>query len=162
VVGEPVTHEPCKQADGDPAHAKRPTTRSGPRSPWLCATCRRAKTAATKLNRRAAHVERTYGLSAEDVELIRSTMPVNVDGKRVCPGCLRATGERKALATDHDHALERAGHPIRETVRGFLCGPCNQVIGRFSPAALRRLANYVEDPPAPKVLDTNHLHRRDL
>jgi hypothetical protein len=77
----------------------------------------------------------------------------------VCPGCLTATGAAKALACDHSHELERQGLPMRETIRGILCGPDNQLIGRCSPAHLLRLLLYVLDPPAFGVLGTHPEHR---
>jgi hypothetical protein len=70
----------------------------------------------------------------------------------VCPVCERATGAVKALAADHCHHRERAGFPMRDTVRGFLCGPDNQLIGRLGPDALIRALIYVLDPPAPGAL----------
>lgn len=145
-------HVPCVNAESDKNHQKRPTTLLGPRLGYWCVTCVRARKKGQKVKRRAYHLERTFGLSTEDVAKIRATMPVNANGVRVCPGCRRATGARRALAADHDHAKERLGFPPRETVRGFLCGPCNRVIGLYGPAALRRLADYVEDPPAPRAL----------
>lgn len=149
---QPGKHQPCVNSQPGEAHAKRPTTRRGPRSPWECASCERASRRARKTATATKRLERVYGLSEADLELVRGTLPLNERGVPVCPGCRRATGATKALAIDHDHALERAGLPMRETVRGILCGPCNQTVGRYSPEALRRLADYKEDPPAPHVL----------
>lgn len=148
-------HHPCVQSEPGTPHAKRPTTLLGPRLGYWCTTCTRGRKRATKVQRRSAHVSGTYGLSPEDVDAIRATMPQNDAGARVCPGCQRATGAVKALAVDHDHRLERAGLPMRETVRGFLCGPCNQLIGRWTPTALLRLAAYQIDPPAFDALGTH-------
>lgn len=145
---------PCENSTPGEPHAKRPTTRKGPRSPWLCTSCSRADRRARKTATALKRIEKVYGLTPDDLELVRGTLPVNERGVPVCPGCKRATGATKALAVDHDHDLERRGLPARETVRGILCGPCNQTIGRYSPAQLRALADYVEDPPAPKVLRT--------
>jgi recombination endonuclease VII len=60
----------------------------------------------------------------------------------VCAGCRRATGTgKRKLAVDHNH---ETGEP-----RGLLCYTCNQVVGHFrdDPEALRRLAQYLENPP---------------
>jgi Recombination endonuclease VII len=146
---------PCVNAGDDRNHQKRVTTLLGPRLGYWCATCRRERNKAGRTARRAAHVERTYGLSPADVELIVASMPVNAAGVPVCPGCQRATGTRKALAADHDHEMERMGLPMRETVRGFLCGPCNQTIGRYGVEALLRLAAYLVAPPAFDALGTH-------
>ena len=145
-------NEPCVNSQPGEPHAKRPTTRKGPRSPWLCASCSRASQTARKRATALKRLEKVYGLSPEDLELVRGTLPLNERGVPVCAGCMRATGATKALAVDHDHELERQGLPTRETVRGILCGPCNQVIGRLGAAGLRRLADYLDDPPAPRVL----------
>lgn len=144
---------PCVNADSA-NHAKRPTIRSGPRSPWLCSTCRRALSKARRSTTATKRLGRVYGLSEDDLVALRAALPLNANGVPVCPGCLTATGAAKALCVDHDHRLERAGLPTRDTVRGILCGNCNQTIGRYGAAALRRLADYLDDPPAPKVLGT--------
>src|SRR6187549_1728171 len=148
-------HHPCVQSEPGTPHARRPTELLGPRLGWWCPTCRRQRERATKAQTRSATVSRTYGLSPDDVDAVRATMPQNSAGARVCPGCQRATGAAKALATAHDHRLERQGLPMRETVRGFLCGPCNQTIGRYSAEALLRLAQYKIDPPAFDALGTH-------
>ena len=60
----------------------------------------------------------------------------------VCPGCERAP-QRVRHCIDHDHkTLE---------VRGLLCFRCNYVTGQrwgMTPAVLRRLADYLDNPPA--------------
>ena len=73
--------------------------------------------------------------------------------KHACAICL---GRRPYnLDIDHDHALEKAGVPIRETVRGLLCKQDNRRLLRAakdSPERLRRAAEYLERPPARRVL----------
>jgi hypothetical protein len=142
-----TTRKICKNAGDDPSHQRRKAPEPGPR----CASCHRLAKRERKARSRALHLIRTYGLSPEDVDAIVATMPTNAAGMPVCPGCLTATGASKALAADHDHHLERLGLPIRETVRGFLCGPCNQAIG-LGLARLGRLVAYLENPPAPEAL----------
>jgi hypothetical protein len=144
---------PCVNAGNDKNHAKRATTQLGPRLGFWCTTCIRERKRTKKTKAREAHVARTYGLSAEDVEKLLDDMPKNKNGVPVCPGCLFATGASKALATDHDHDLEALGIPIRETVRGLLCSTCNQTIGKYGVAGLKRLIEYQINPPAPRVLD---------
>lgn len=96
-----------------------------------CATHLREAKLRRKKRARATSVERTYGLSAED----NHALFLLQGGK--CWLCQRATGATKSLAVDHDHATGE--------VRGRLCGPCNQFIGRLrdSPEAAQRLSAYL-------------------
>jgi hypothetical protein len=146
----------CVNAGTDTAHQKRKTTLLGPRLGWWCVTCVRARNKANKTKTRTTYLEKTYGLSTEDVQAIRDEMPKNASGVPVCPICRRATGATKELAADHDHALERQGLPIRETIRGFLCGQCNyNLIGRYGIESLKRAIDYLEHPPAFRALGTH-------
>lgn len=73
-----------------------------------------------------------------------------------CYGCRRAKGTgKKKLAVDHDHSCCPGPISCGQCVRGLLCAPCNRnVLGhlRDDPEALRRLAGYLENPPARAVL----------
>jgi hypothetical protein len=88
-----------------------------------------------------------YGLSLDDYEALMAAQ------KHACAIC---QGRRPYnLDIDHDHALERAGVPPRETVRGLLCKQCNRRVlrsARDSVVLLRAAVAYLEDPPARKVL----------
>ena len=87
--------------------------------------------------RRESHVERTYGVGPEALELLEV-----FQGRR-CWGCRRATGASKALAVDHSH---RSGE-----ARMLLCATCNwKVVGHFrdDPVALIRLGLALIDPPS--------------
>ena len=74
---------------------------------------------------------------------------------RRCFICQRATGATKKLAVDHDHH-RGCGHAPEtgcpDCVRALLCGPCNQMIGRWNVAALRRAIEVLTEPPAQRVL----------
>jgi hypothetical protein len=86
-------------------------------------------------------LQKTYGgMTQADYEW----MIQQQDGK--CAGCL---GFRRVYDVDHDHALERAGVPLKNTVRGGLCRSDNKILAmaRDDPARLRRLADYLEKGP---------------
>lgn len=74
-----------------------------------------------------------------------------------CYICERAYGKTKRLAVDHDHSCT-TGHDkevaCQECVRGLLCTMCNRkIVGhlRDDPAAFRRGAEYLENPPARRL-----------
>lgn len=96
-----------------------------------CATHLREVKLRRKKRARAQQVERTYGISEADNHALYLLQG------GLCWLCRKATGATKSLAVDHDHATDE--------VRGRLCGPCNQFIGRLSddPEAARRLVAYL-------------------
>lgn len=66
----------------------------------------------------------------------------------------------KRLAVDHEHQKDESKKSAvekRPFVRGLLCWHCNHAISRFkdTPEFLRRAADYLEHPPAQKVLNGN-------
>jgi len=67
---------------------------------------------------RAARIFRTYGITLEEYEAIKEAQG------GVCYLCQRAKGISAPLQVDHDHALSG-----RESVRGLLCGRCNNRLG---------------------------------
>lgn len=126
--------KPCKDC---PPDSKRPAPYPGPR----CATHHRE---VTKARRKAAHerkVQQMYDLPPGGYEALY------VAQGGFCAICRRATGKVKRLAVDHNHETDE--------VRGLLCGRCNfDVLGKLgeNPETYRRIARYLEDPPARKVL----------
>jgi hypothetical protein len=138
----------CKDCIAEGVTRPRPTPHGGPRSP-RCVTHHRAQ---RRTRRQRAHERRThalYGLSADQYVAI-----YEYQGRR-CYICQRATGATKKLAVDHDH--HRCDDHAPETgcpdcVRALLCGPCNQMIGRWGVDALHRAITVLTDPPAQRVL----------
>lgn len=88
----------------------------------------------------ARHIGRLYGITGEDYDRLRKAQG------GLCYICRRATGKRKRLPVDHNHATGE--------VRGLLCGPCNKILGhlRDDPTALQRAFEYLIRPPAREVL----------
>lgn len=130
-----MADKPCKDC---PPGTKRPAPHPGPR----CTTHHRAFKKAQGARQHDKMVQLVYGLGPGDYERLLEAQ----GGRCAITGC-RATGKTKRLAVDHDH---KTGE-----VRGVLCGPHNQLIGynRDNPEAFRSLADYLENPPARRVLD---------
>jgi hypothetical protein len=97
---------------------------------------------------RARRLERTYGITIVEYEMIKE-----VQGG-VCPLCQRAKGISTPLQVDHDHALEEQG--MRGSVRGLLCGRDNNRLGWYE-AKAERVLQYLASPPAREVLDAGRV-----
>jgi hypothetical protein len=125
------------------------TTRKTPHPGPRCATCHRARLAAARDSRRSARALAVYGVTSD----LYAEILAEQGG--TCAICGRATGRTKALAIDHDHSCCPSGQSCGQCVRGLLCGPCNRLVGhlRDDPAALRRAADYLENPPAKRVIN---------
>lgn len=117
----------------DPTSTNKPVRKiaTSDGEPKRCATHLREVTTRRRKQTRARQVERTYGISEEDNHAL-----FLLQGGR-CWLCSKATGATKSLAVDHDHQTGE--------VRGRLCGPCNQFIGKLGddPEAARRLVQYL-------------------
>lgn len=127
----------CKVCRAEGLTSKRPAPYAGPR----CASHHRAVRTARSTATHGRYIEATYGITEAQYEAI-----LDVQGRR-CFICQRATGARRRLAVDHDHATGE--------VRGCLCTPCNRdVLGhlRDDVEALQRAIDYLTNPPARKVL----------
>lgn len=75
----------------------------------------------------------------------------------VCFGCLREPVPDRRLNIDHEHAPnEKQRQPWERAllVRGLLCHRCNRILGMANdnPDILRRLADYLDHPPAKSIL----------
>lgn len=124
----------------------RPSPEPGPRcvSHWRAITKRRKAIAHQR------HVEKTYGITAEEYAAL-------VEGQGgLCFVCRRSRGLSRRLAVDHDH-LKGCGHDpktgCRRCIRALLCQQCNTiVVGRYSTESLMRAIEVLNDPPAQKIL----------
>jgi len=89
---------------------------------------------------RAYRLMKTYGITMDEYADIKAAQ----DG--TCFLCQRAKGISAPLQVDHDHALTG-----RVSVRGLLCGRCNNRLGWYE-ARAERLHLYLNSPPAKGVL----------
>ena len=121
-----MSRRPCKSCGRNRA-AKFFTSHAG----TICTDCQRARRSATAHARR---VEQTYGLTATDYQRLLAHQG---GGCAICGGA-----RRYRLNVDHDHATGR--------VRGLLCRRENRLLGlvRDDAALLRRMADYLDHPPA--------------
>lgn len=144
----------CKLAGDNPAHRRRPLfdpqdARRPVRSlTGYCQRCYYAQAAQKRATRRSGVVRRLYGWIQAEVDALMARQ------RGRCAICPNRVSVVKHGAMDHDHRLERAGVPVRFTVRGILCSTCNRYLGHIGddPVVAIRMAMYLIDPPAPHVL----------
>ncbi|WP_081654940.1 endonuclease VII domain-containing protein [Amycolatopsis orientalis] len=134
----------CKDCAAEGSPLTRPADYPGPR----CYTHHKAVKKARRERAQAQRIERVYSITEDQYqELYRAQ-------GGACAICQRATGKTKRLAVDHDHSCCPGPVSCGKCVRGLLCTPCNKgVLGhlRDSPDALRRAAEYIDNPPARRV-----------
>jgi len=96
----------------------------------ICDTCRAGTRRAGSKDQR---LKATFNITHEQwLRLLAYN-----DGKCwICNGKRKGKGGTPLYDTDHDHAMEKAGVPIEETIRGLLCKRCNR---RLLPSALDRV-----------------------
>jgi hypothetical protein len=121
---------------------RRPDTKFTSARGTVCTDCQKRR---RRQRARFRHVKKTYDLDAADYTRLQ------LEQMDRCAGC---DGTRDyELSVDHDHALVES-HGMRGSVRGLLCRRCNKILRdvRDDPQVLRQLADYLDDPPARKVL----------
>lgn len=129
----------CKDCVRDGVTTARPAPHPGPR----CVTHHREVKRQRKTQAHDRAVSARYGIPSGSYDRL-----YEVQGGS-CAGCQRARGRTRHLAVDHDH---KTGE-----VRGLLCYNCNYTLAHFrdDAAALRRLADYLDNPPA-RQLNLGH------
>lgn len=140
---------PANRADRVPGVRYRPKKDldapfPGPR----CYFCNKARERKVKASAHARYIEKTYNITYEFYLAL-----YDLQGGK-CYVCVRATGESKKLAVDHDHKCCPGSTSCGECVRGLLCKPCNQdVLGhlRDEIAAFERGISYLKNPPAERL-----------
>ena len=117
----------------------------------VCSFCRKRR---TRVASRDVRLQETYGITEDDYQRLLQA------GGGLCWICL---GKRPGnLDVDHDHKLEKAGVPPRETVRGLLCRRCNR---RLLPSVrdqieiLENAIAYLRSDLAQQLLSTSDTDR---
>jgi hypothetical protein len=141
----------CIDCVAEGVSSTRPAPYRGPR----CATHDRIERRRLKDAAHERHVVNTYGLGPGEYKAL-----YDGQGGR-CAICARATGRTKRLANDHDHACCAGPQSCGLCVRGLLCGPCNDLVGRYSIEQLQRAIGYLADPPAPYILAAHRATPRE-
>jgi hypothetical protein len=133
----------CARLDpDDQPRAPRPAPHGGPRS-RRCTTHWRAHERAEKARRRMTYVERVFGITPDELDELWT-----FQGE----ACVCGRQPSRSPDIDHDHACCPGRTSCGQCVRGALCRQCNrEVIGRYTAAQLRALADYLDDPPMARM-----------
>lgn len=124
------------------------TVRKTSGKPLLCATHRRAR----RFNRRTynhdKHINETYNLTTDKYLAI-----YEAQGGR-CAICRRATGVKRKLSVDHDHACCSGPISCGRCIRSLLCSSCNKLLGhiRDDLETAERIVHYLMDPPGREII----------
>ena len=128
----------------------RRSSRRAPKPGPRCLACWREEKRRRSQAAHAKMVHEVYEITGEEYWAI-----YEAQGGR-CAICQRSTGVRRRLAVDHDHHKDGCQHDpkigCRNCVRALCCGPCNELLGRYDVAALKRAITVLIDPPAQRVL----------
>jgi hypothetical protein len=139
-MDSPMANKPkrkvCRNAGDDINHAKRPAKNPGPR----CATCWRAVSKQRKEAKADYNATQLYGVKPGFYKKMLAAQ----DGR--CGVCKKPRRKAKRMPTDHNHKTGR--------VRGLVCDPCNEIIGRWGddPEIFLNGYRYLTNPPADALL----------
>jgi len=124
------------------------------RNRYICRACNIERVKKSKVDskysQRDYNLLRNYGITATEYEKMFDSQG------GVCYIC-GASPKNNRLHVDHKHEKgERKQNPRgkRNRVRGLLCWQCNSAMGKFKddPVRLRKAAEYLENPPAKKII----------
>lgn len=94
---------------------------------------------------RAYRLNNVYEMTQDEYDALYEAQ----EGK--CAAC----GQERdyLLHVEHDHKIERE-EGVKKSIRGLCCKSCNNLIrdARDNAQLLRSIADYLEDPPAQKIL----------
>lgn len=140
----PDSGKPCIDCASEGITTRRKT--SG--KPALCATHRRARRTKRSSYSHEKHILETYNLTPDQYWAI-----YEAQGRR-CAICRRATGAKRRLSVDHDHACCSGPTSCGKCVRSLCCTTCNKMLGhiRDDLEIAERIVLYLLDPPGKEVL----------
>lgn len=95
-----------------------------------------------KRHRRAIVRKDRYGLTQDEYDALLTEQG---GGCAIC-GETDPGHSRTSMCVDHDHTCCPGERTCGKCIRGLLCGPCNNGLGRFrdDPERLRKAASYLE------------------
>jgi hypothetical protein len=132
------------------------TTRKLPYPGPRCTTCNRVRKKQLRTKNHSSRMYKLYSLSDGEYDALYEAQG------SLCYTCGPWTGNRgisKKLSVDHDHSCCPAPPICGKCIRGLICGPCNSLLGQIGDskghavARLQQLINYIENPPAQKLLE---------
>jgi len=95
-----------------------------------------------QLRAKDKQLQRTYGIGITDFFLVLR------EQNMCCPVCGKEYSRKARFCVDHEHTEGLVGH-----LRGILCFTCNiKYVGHLRADMARRIVNYLEDPPARRIL----------
>jgi hypothetical protein len=140
-----MTEQRCVDCVAEGVATVRPLVTHGPRS-GRCMTHHRAELKRVKANAHRRHVERQFGMSAQQYNLL-----LQFQGG-ACFICQKAKGISKRLAVEHEHHRPGCEHPPETGCprcwRALTCARCNKLVAFLDVDALARAIVLLTDPPA--------------
>lgn len=140
-TGSEVSRNKCK----DCGSTTRKLRYIGART-TLCASCIFARRRKSKAVQQVQRDLRVYSLTPERAKEIMAKQG-GLCG--ICGPYTKRRGVTRSLSRDHDHKCCDGATSCGVCVRGFLCGPCNKILGmiRDRPEIAFAMAEYLLNPP---------------